>query len=838
MSRRVAVIGVHGVGETVRGAMPQSLVTLLGRTGQFGIFTKQDLTIHLSGDGLGVTKDKPPPPGTGPFAGFYGIFQAELVPADCPPDVDFTKTLLADGDVKLAAPDKPPTYRTEMWSGRRPAAPGRPGATVDIFEMYWSDLSHPATNSGLGIFTQFVQLLVHLASIGRISAETMLARLYQPPVAGMRRLVLWQRFVWLNRAFYWLLSIPLVVGNLGLILLAVLFIALASLPAADLPLWRGAIYGGSAFLLGMAGAMWRMAPPPPVLRAASVLAVIGLSIGFGVWAATRELPLWPFIVLALVLAGEFLMRPYQSMRPGALGLWRGLAVVLGAAILWGAAWGKGAGPGDDRWWLAGVLTAAHGLFDTLLCCWLGYCALLLALLALGGVLWWCGPGEARDSRGRAVSTCWLTALLPAPLLIGFVLGGLALLRGEFAGVLRDPQTWLAAHPGAVCGGAGAACPSVYDALGQWLTASGSVAFLTYSLLIFTALVLAAVALAPCVLSELLPLAGRLRGFSGDNGLRDWLDGAFHLMALLGFLVVLLLLPIMADGATVAWRGVIAPLFGAPAGAAPTVLLPLTWLNSLVNFFSPVITMFGPAAVAATTGLLAASKALSSRAEAVWKSFSNVFNRLRVTIDTIQDVDNWLRERPTENTVRFQVFARYASLLRHIETAGGGDYDDIVIVAYSQGTIVTTDYLRYVQYLHTKGPLRNVTEARLVGAADGAGRLEQTTGAPGPDGRAAVPHLPVSLVTLGCPLRQLYRARFPVLYAWFDPARPDETALALGVKRWCNLYGSGDYVGRDLWTAPGARVAEACIGPQAHTRYFDSAPPEVAAVVAATLNALL
>jgi len=537
-----------------------------------------------------------------------------------------------------------------------------------------------------------------------------------------------------------------------------------------------------------------------------------------------------------VLAGEFLMRPYQSMRPGALGLWRGLAVVLGAAILLRAPWGAHAAPGDDRWWLAPVLSVAHGLFDTLLGCWLAYCALLLALLALGGVLWWCGPGEAHGGRGRAICTCWLAALLPAPLLIGFVLGGLALLRGEFAGVLGDPQTWLAAHPGAVCGGAGAACPSVYDALGQWLTASGSVAFLTYSLLIFTALILSAVALAPCVLSELFPLAGRLRGFSGDNGLRDWLDGAFQLMALLGFLVVLLLLPIMADGATVAWRGVIAPLFGAPAGAAPTVLLPLTGLNALVNFFSPVITMFGPATVAATTGLLAASKALASRAEAVWKSFSNVFNRLRVTIDTIQDVDNWLRERPTTTTVRFQVFARYASLLRHIETAGGGDYEDIVIVAYSQGTIVTTDYLRYVQYLHTKGPLRNATAPRPV--EGGEAPFVQTMGAPGPDGRAAVPHLPVSLLTLGCPLRQLYRARFPVLYGWFDPARPDATALKLGVKRWRNLYGSGDYVGRDLWTAPGARVTEACIGPQAHTRYFDSAPADVASVVASTLNELI
>jgi len=837
MSRRVAVIGVHGVGETVRGEMPQSLVTLLKQTGEYGTFNKTDLNIHVKAAGLGVSREAPQPERTNPFAGFSGVFRAEYVPQGCPPDIDFTKTLLESGQVT------PATYKTEMWSARRHAAPGRAPTHVDIFEMYWSDLSHPATNSGLGVFGQFVQLLVHLASIGRISAETMLARLFQQHPGGVPRLTLWRLFIWLNKAFYWLLSIPLVVGNLGLILLALLFLAEASLPAADLPIWRGLIYGISVFLLGMAGGLWWLASPPHLWRAGTVLGVIAISIGFGCWASTLDLPLGPFVVLALVLAGEFLIRSYRQMRPGALGLWRGLAAALGIAIMARAPWHTAAPltAGADRRWLGPVLSVAHGLFDTLLGCWMAYCAVLLVLLPLGCALWWSGPRAMRASRGTAVCTCFLTALLPAPLLIGFVLGGLALLRTYFADVLNDPQIWLATHPAAPCiAQAGIVCPTVYAALGQWLIDSGSVAFLTYSVVIFTAIVLAALTLIPSVLSELLPLAGWLRRFSGDDGLRDWLDGAFRTMALLGGLVFVLVFPIMADGGTRAWHGVIEPLvMGPPRNGRP--LLPI---DSFTDWFGAVVTMFGPATVAAASGFLAASKALASRAEAFWKTVSNIFNRLRVTIDTIPDVDNWLRERPQRCTVRFQVFARYASLLRHIETADGGDYDDIVIVAYSQGTIVTTDYLRYVHYLHAVGRLRNVHVATPIYAAGGAPRFarienfDHEMGAPGPDGRAAVPHLPVSLLTLGCPLRQLYKPRFPVLYDWFDPAQPDATGAGLGVKAWRNLYGTGDYVGRDLWTAPGATVAEACIGPQAHTRYFDSAPEDVANMVAATLNALI
>jgi pimeloyl-ACP methyl ester carboxylesterase len=70
------------------------------------------------------------------------------------------------------------------------------------------------------------------------------------------------------------------------------------------------------------------------------------------------------------------------------------------------------------------------------------------------------------------------------------------------------------------------------------------------------------------------------------------------------------------------------------------------------------------------------------------------------------------------------------LLAYLRDAG---YARIVIVAHSQGTVISADLLRY---LHAQGRLRGI-----VGA------------------------LPVALVTVGSPLRDLYAERFPLLYRW-------------------------------------------------------------------------
>ena len=169
---------------------------------------------------------------------------------------------------------------------------------------------------------------------------------------------------------------------------------------------------------------------------------------------------------------------------------------------------------------------------------------------------------------------------------------------------------------------------------------------------------------------------------------------------------------------------------------------------------------------------------------------------RPIVDVALDVDNHLREHPRSANPRGRFSARLLSLLSFVETGGirrdDGGYAGVVIVAHSQGSVIAADLLRYL-------------------------RLE---------GRS--PRIPIQLLTMGCPLSQLYARRFPYLYGWAQ--RP--TPRNLGVERWENLFRSGDYVGRALWMpdAPPEDAAEACIGGGAHIRYWDGSSPDVGAAL--------
>jgi hypothetical protein len=212
--------------------------------------------------------------------------------------------------------------------------------------------------------------------------------------------------------------------------------------------------------------------------------------------------------------------------------------------------------------------------------------------------------------------------------------------------------------------------------------------------------------------------------------------------------------------------------------------------------------------------------------------------LRGPLDVAMDVDNHFREFPRTDIPRAHIFSRYAALLKHVQSQG---YERIVIVSHSQGTVISSELLRFLSSRDQMPPVSGATP--LV-----AGKT--------------LP--PVSLLTLGCPLRQLYGARFPGLYAWvlarngavFGPRADD-----IGVARWMNAFCSGDYVGRWLWSSADkdhdatlahpsvntvghdpfgrvdaytgfnpmppaearlheAREAEVCLGLGAHTHYFE------------------
>jgi hypothetical protein len=194
-------------------------------------------------------------------------------------------------------------------------------------------------------------------------------------------------------------------------------------------------------------------------------------------------------------------------------------------------------------------------------------------------------------------------------------------------------------------------------------------------------------------------------------------------------------------------------------------------------------------------------------------------KFNLVLDVALEVDGYLRETPREGTLRARVCARYAALLRHV-CSDDAAYDAAVIVAHSQGCVITADLLRFLQVEP------DPTLARL--------------------GR----DLPVYMFTMGNPLKQLYARRFPHLYLWARseedvPATGDllpEDApepTALGLRCWVNAYRSGDYVGRNLWRRDSAQLwdlelsqdvggirREFCIGSGAHTHYWDTCAPQV------------
>src|SRR5262249_36776825 len=111
--------------------------------------------------------------------------------------------------------------------------------------------------------------------------------------------------------------------------------------------------------------------------------------------------------------------------------------------------------------------------------------------------------------------------------------------------------------------------------------------------------------------------------------------------------------------------------------------------------------------------------------------------------------------------------------------------------------------------------------------------------------------PISLVTVGSPLRDLYAERFPLLYRWMGSnaagfATAGPRASEIGTVEWVNACRSGDYIGRFLWTpanhaygvaavgADGKVEAERtgdrtefCLGAGAHTHYFTNAAAALA-----------
>jgi hypothetical protein len=258
--------------------------------------------------------------------------------------------------------------------------------------------------------------------------------------------------------------------------------------------------------------------------------------------------------------------------------------------------------------------------------------------------------------------------------------------------------------------------------------------------------------------------------------------------------------------------------GIIAVAVAAELFTITLLVMFVSVFRPVF-LAGPAMLLRILAATAAGILLLLTGKQFIKTF-------RSAVDVLLDIDNYLRESPRNATPRARIAERFVSLLRHLCEWRGTDgkpYDHIVIIAHSQGTVISADVLRY---------LNAVPDPKLKLINENTIRLR--------------------LFTMGSPLRQIYAKTFPQLYAWIsgpdverELTSPDPTTLTL--EQWANVYCSGDYVGRNLWISGEDRLwvrsrpvpssvvdgkvqprVEFCAGAGAHTHYWDVNGSDVAA----------
>jgi len=770
--RKIAVVAVHGVGDQQCGAMAAQIARQLQTVNPVDYRRVETTALNISVVATELCISPPPPktraePASILPKGADSRLKSRTSPQE-PCDLAFTKTLLDGGA----------DYRSDYETVRLASSFERGGTPtrVDIHELFWADLSHGGVTNSFAVFGQLMQFFLHMASLGRTTLVGMLATMSEPEKKSAKMESIYEA----SALGYWLLAVPILIGNILFVMFGLLTLTLLIPDHAHAPAKLGASLASGVFatvaVAWLARRALRSPSAPPSLAKAAVFGTA--AAGAAAFVALQSLAwdsvmpprnlLFALEAVLLLVIGTALMRMYETSRPRALLWWYG---VLGLVAVWGLAcavsiqFSIGAHPAQQfdhllRWFDYLV----EGCFVALVAAWSVLYLVNLVLLALSVRAKLVSPPIAPGAR-QAIDTSLLAASIPAPLFISVILflwiGFASMLSSSKFGRLAQPVASLFLGDN-----------TILSLMERLIDLSASPAFLPYLASLLLAFFCALIGVAPSIIAELAPPKPP-HADAPSYSLGNWLNGGFRIMrvggvvALTGFFI---LLPggALLQYAKLCGLGDAGALGSWPAGSVIAV---------------------GGSAVA----FLAASKIFAG---ASLHGFSRFFMRLRVVVDTAIDVDNWLRERPFGATPRLRIMARYASLLSHLADQG---YDKIVIVAHSQGTVVTADLFRYLK-------------ARNPALLE---RLKDTT-----------------LLTLGCPLRQLYARRFPALYGWAQNARTDQSGFAT----WINGYGSGDYVGRDLWHATGSpdcwkpgRAAgqrEFCVGAIAHTHYFGDYAPDV------------
>jgi len=678
-----------------------------------------------------------------------------------------------DSDLGLALTDHllrryRPAERDALYESTRISLKRRDdGTPVDLYELYWADFSR-LQPGGIRALSASYQLFFHLGTLARdIVDQAVLAAGGGRALRALQKLHAWSA---------WLLKGPAALLQLAMLLL-VAFGTAALLPPSQ-HRFALALGGGVASvvlaILAMLGAQRahgaakksRAALPWAVVAAAAAAIA---TIAAAAPGAIAEL-YFATAILLTATAGLWLVRRYGETVRGIR--WLGFAAIAATAALLAvnAARIRAHVATLYEWMLTAALHTGEYLLAALLAAWAALALVQLGALVLGFALARSAGRELAASLvtariGMVVSTA-LFALLSVVLwsVIAYVTG-LAL-----RDLLFEPALF----------GSGYRSAAIF--LEEQVQDVGG---LFTPLLALTGVVGAVVlvALAPSLRDEIAPGADARSPERSARLGRWWTAAREWLYGLFGTVV-----PLAAIAGGVVYLLFLLEKFFGVHGA-------FDWIDAHDRVLVTIGKWLAGGAVTIT--------ALGAR-------FTQTFGKLRVALDAALDVDNYFRDPADRRPPRARIFSRYAALLDYIRQRG---YARVVIVAHSQGTVISADLLRY---LRLTDRLRSLTET-----------------------------MPVALVTAGCPLRDLYAARFPLLYRWMGQA-PESFAGAapaaaeLGVAHWVNAYRSGDYVGRAIWTPVdddslfrvacvdhlrgvlASRTAdrtEFCLGAGAHTHYF-------------------
>ncbi|HKX40958.1 MAG TPA: hypothetical protein VJO99_07355, partial [Burkholderiaceae bacterium] len=682
---------------------------------------------------------------------------------------------------------------------------------VDVYEMYWADLSR--LSSALPrIVTELFTLIFRLSRLGRDTvdeasraARTALAQKVQAIEArrakqgstrdgtpmrndddaavrvARQAMVRWDRLTATQIALDWAFS-ALLTNLFVQLLIAGLFIAAlgASRPYASV---IHAVLAGAGPVLALWWISYRRA-----LNWAGVV-VWAVVLGGAAWLLLQAPPSWviaPMYLGVLALLCDVCLRIADERFPATRRIgWfflGGMCAFLTVYAVYDA-W-QGASSLEN--WLRASMRAVEYLLLGVVAWW-GVVPLVMAVWLFNGRQ----AARGSDANSASVATGRLGMLVSIASFLAVAMTLWTLLRKLFEmgglGVSYVPQVFTMAQGRTVDGAAFLA--QRYTSSTESFALVGGACFLLILYLVVT--------MTPSVLAELKKTIGNAWT------LGRWLSAGYrHLNGFVGLLAVL----------------------GVAAACAVGALLLMARFG--VGQFHALAQVTEQVATASRT-VLAPLVISAATAVAILSAFGKLLSRylpgVRAPLDAALDVDNHFREFPRRAIPRARIFARYVSLLERIAAQ---NYDRVVIVAHSQGTVISTELLRYMKYRAAVQQRNGKTDDRILALWT---RL---------NGK-------VHLLTAGCPLRQLYAARFPELYAWAvrdHGGLSGPKAAEVGVQRWINVYTTGDYVGRWLWCDPppavdtlankatlfeeqrfspsAATEVDVCLGAGAHTHYFE------------------